>query len=208
MGKTTGKINKNEPTSTRKEQAMKTKENLYNTAIDLFNKQGYDKTTVEDIVNNAGTATGTFYLYFRTKRDIILQTVAKYDLFFDEAYEKAKEHDSFAKQLACFYHYDYVKLQETGKEILKALYWNSLQEESDIVNNPNRPLYGYIENMVNLGISTGELPSEHSCEYYVRQIIITALGIDCYWCTTPNNVDILEFANERIVTLIKGLCNS
>ena len=38
---------------------------LYNTAFELFTTKGLAKTTISDIVENAGVAKGTFYLYFK-----------------------------------------------------------------------------------------------------------------------------------------------
>ncbi|MFA9376461.1 MAG: TetR/AcrR family transcriptional regulator [Lachnotalea sp.] len=46
------------------------KDSLLNTAFDLFISQGINKTTISDIVQNAGVAKGTFYLYFKDKYDI------------------------------------------------------------------------------------------------------------------------------------------
>ena len=46
------------------------KEALLNTAFDLFTTKGIHKTSISDIVNNAGVAKGTFYLYFTDKYDI------------------------------------------------------------------------------------------------------------------------------------------
>ncbi|OYP46814.1 TetR family transcriptional regulator [Lachnotalea glycerini] len=46
------------------------KDSLLNTAFDLFITQGINKTTISDIVKNAGVAKGTFYLYFKDKYDI------------------------------------------------------------------------------------------------------------------------------------------
>ena len=43
---------------------------LYNTAFELFTTKGISKTTISDIVDKAGVAKGTFYLYFRDKLDI------------------------------------------------------------------------------------------------------------------------------------------
>ncbi|PJB44213.1 MAG: TetR/AcrR family transcriptional regulator [Deltaproteobacteria bacterium CG_4_9_14_3_um_filter_63_12] len=39
-------------------------------AAELFAERGYHKTTIDDIVQRAGVARGTFYLYFRDKRSI------------------------------------------------------------------------------------------------------------------------------------------
>ena len=38
---------------------------LLNTAYHLFTEKGFQKTSISDIVNEAGVAKGTFYLYFK-----------------------------------------------------------------------------------------------------------------------------------------------
>ncbi len=43
---------------------------LLKTAFDLFTEKGFTKTTISDIVNRAGMAKGTFYLYFKDKYDL------------------------------------------------------------------------------------------------------------------------------------------
>jgi len=46
------------------------KEALLNTAFELFMSKGIHKTSISDIVEKAGVAKGTFYLYFTDKYDI------------------------------------------------------------------------------------------------------------------------------------------
>ena len=43
---------------------------LFATAFELFHEKGFARTTISDIVNRAGLAKGTFYLYFKDKYDI------------------------------------------------------------------------------------------------------------------------------------------
>lgn len=43
---------------------------LLNTAFHLFSTKGMQKTSISDIVEEAGVAKGTFYLYFQDKSDI------------------------------------------------------------------------------------------------------------------------------------------
>jgi Transcriptional regulator len=50
---------------------------LLNTAFDLFIRQGINKTTIAEIVEQAGVAKGTFYLYFKDKYDIRNKLIAK-----------------------------------------------------------------------------------------------------------------------------------
>ena len=52
------------------------KDALLNTAFELFTSQGINKTTINNIVEAAGVAKGTFYLYFRDKYDIRNKLIA------------------------------------------------------------------------------------------------------------------------------------
>jgi len=49
---------------------------LLKTAFEFFTTKGFSKTSIADIVNNAGVAKGTFYLYFKDKYDIRNKLVA------------------------------------------------------------------------------------------------------------------------------------
>lgn len=52
------------------------KEALFSTAFELFTSKGFSKTSIADIVDNAGVAKGTFYLYFKDKYDIRNKLIA------------------------------------------------------------------------------------------------------------------------------------
>ena len=52
------------------ENKLEKEKRLLTTAFELFNSQGFSKTSIADIVRDAGVAKGTFYLYFKDKYDI------------------------------------------------------------------------------------------------------------------------------------------
>ena len=60
---------------------------LLQTSFELFTEKGFTKTTISDIVNRAGLAKGTFYLYFKDKYDIKNKLTAfkTHELFEKEA---------------------------------------------------------------------------------------------------------------------------
>jgi AcrR family transcriptional regulator len=63
-------------------------ENLLNTSFELFTSQGINKTSISDIVEKAGVAKGTFYLYFKDKYDIRNRLIAhKSSQLFMQAYD-------------------------------------------------------------------------------------------------------------------------
>ena len=67
-------------------------ENLLNASFELFTSQGINKTSIQDIVNKAEVAKGTFYLYFKDKYDIRNRLIAhKSSQLFMPAYEALEQ---------------------------------------------------------------------------------------------------------------------
>ena len=62
-------------------------DSLLNTSFELFTSKGINKTSISDIVEKAGVAKGTFYLYFKDKYDIRNRLIAhKSSQLFARAY--------------------------------------------------------------------------------------------------------------------------
>ena len=70
-----------------KKNTRNTKGKIISAAWKLFYENGYDETTVEDIIFASGTSRGSFYHYFDGK-DALRGTLA---YVFDEKYEKLRE---------------------------------------------------------------------------------------------------------------------
>jgi len=60
-----------------KKKNSSTIEKLIYVAQQEFAKKGFVNTTVEDITQKAGVAKGTYYLYFKTKEDVIKYMIKK-----------------------------------------------------------------------------------------------------------------------------------
>ncbi|MDH6119341.1 AcrR family transcriptional regulator [Kitasatospora sp. GAS204A] len=55
----------------RERNKQRVRERLYTAAVDLFVAKGYEHTSIEDIVERADVARGTFFNYFQRKEDLI-----------------------------------------------------------------------------------------------------------------------------------------
>lgn len=77
----------------KKEMIEKDKEKrLLKTAFDLFTEKGIKNTSIQEIVDNANVAKGTFYLYFKDKyeiRDILI--AKKSHQLFKEALQELRK---------------------------------------------------------------------------------------------------------------------
>lgn len=75
---------------------------LLETAFHLFTRKGFAKTTISDIVQQAGLAKGTFYLYFKDKYDLRDKLIIyKANQLFDDAHRAIEKADvnSFEDEL-------------------------------------------------------------------------------------------------------------
>lgn len=105
------------------------RESLFNTAFRLFTTKGLSKTSISDIVSEAGVAKGTFYLYFKDKYDIRNKLVShKTGLLFFDAHEALLKTDltGFEEQLAFIVDYILNRLEQDHSLLLfisKNLSW-------------------------------------------------------------------------------------
>jgi AcrR family transcriptional regulator len=71
----------------RERKKQKTRWSIQEQALRLFQEQGYDKTTVDQIAEAAEISPSTFFRYFKTKEDVVLQD--EYDPIMERLYVAA-----------------------------------------------------------------------------------------------------------------------
>ena len=52
----------------------RTKRKIFQTAVELFAKKGYENTGIEEITAVAGFAKGSLYYHFKSKQDLLDET--------------------------------------------------------------------------------------------------------------------------------------
>lgn len=72
---------------------------IMQSALELFSKNGYHNTTIQDIANEAGIAKGGIYSYFESKEELLLSVVTEYyDKLFSNIAEAAGRHAAQRKE--------------------------------------------------------------------------------------------------------------
>jgi AcrR family transcriptional regulator len=59
--------------STRERQREDTRQRIYDSAMEIFRRDGFEAARVDDVARAAGVSHGTFYFHFATKDEVLIQ---------------------------------------------------------------------------------------------------------------------------------------
>lgn len=179
-----------------KKNTRNTKGKIITAAWDLFYEQGYEDTTIEEIIDKSGTSKGSFYHYFEGK-DALLGSLS---YIFDEEYEKLiNEMDdamnSFDKLL-----YLNAKLfamieERIDLDLLTRLYSTQLvtKGEKHLLDN-KRLYYKLLRNIVTEGQKKGELSSDMSVNEIVKIYAMCERSLLYDWCLCNGDYSLKNYA--------------
>lgn len=68
----------------KQKRSIEKKNKIVDAAYRIFNDKGYHNTTTAEIAKEAGIATGSFYAYFKDKKDIFTEALLKYNKTFQD----------------------------------------------------------------------------------------------------------------------------
>src|SRR5215210_8804340 len=88
------------PAHPKQPRSKQTKEKIIQSAIQLFEERGYEKTTSNDIAAEAGVSVGSFYVYFTDKRQLLLTIFDRLaDEMFKNIFDNVKAEHLFDSDL-------------------------------------------------------------------------------------------------------------
>ncbi|MGB8495065.1 MAG: TetR/AcrR family transcriptional regulator [Candidatus Acidiferrum sp.] len=147
------------PSNRRERRSIELRERIFSAALDLFAKQGFAETTVEDITNAADVGKGTFFNYFPSKDHILLafaeMQLAKLRLAVEEARRTSQPMPQFMRSLAALMTQEPVRNPDIIRVLLLAFLSNSQVREA-MLDLQARVLAFHTE-MIQLGQGRGEI---------------------------------------------------
>lgn len=183
----------------RKLQAQATYEKIYNTAMSLVEKKGFNNITVKEICEKAGVAVGTFYNYFNSKDDILYEIFNKADNFFLHTVANRIEGENAKEKIINFFiHYaEYCKRDKFDQ--LKQIYNTS----NPMFIKKGRYMQEVLKKVVEEGIERGEICTDMSPDEVVRFLFIALRGVIFDWCLHDGGYDLTQFAKDYTERLLK-----
>ena len=184
-----------------------TKGKIITAAWDLFYEQGYDVTTVEEIIEKSGTSKGSFYHYFEGK-DALLGSLS---YIFDEEYAALQntltdDMTSFDKLLYLNRKLFSMIESRIDIDLLTRLYSTQLvtKGEKHLLDN-KRLYYKLLRKIVSDGQKKGELNQNMSVNEIVKLYAMCERSLLYDWCLCNGDYSLKSYAKTAMPMLLSAI---
>lgn len=190
-----------------RKNARNTKGRIISAAWRLFYEQGYENTTVEDIVYESGTSKGSFYHYFESK-DTLMGTLSD---VFDEKYEELErtmppDMDAVEK-LRYLNHELYAMIEErVSLDLLARLLSTQLFAKGDKrLLDHDRLYFRLLRQTVAEGQRQGVLRTDLTGNEIVKAYAMWERSQLYDWCLCGGEYSLVAYADRMTPMFLRGL---
>ena len=189
-----------------KKDSRNTKMKIVNAAWELFYKNGYDSTTVEDVVDESGTSRGSFYHYFSGKDDLL----GSLSMIFDEKYEELRETlpeaMPAAQKLITLSHELFAMIDNSVSiELLARLLSAQLvtHGEKHLLDR-SRTYFKLLNQVIRCGQERGELRDDMTVNEIVKAYAMFERALMYDWCLSGGEYALSKYADQMIPIFLAG----
>jgi AcrR family transcriptional regulator len=183
-----------------------TKGRIVSAAWKLFYEQGYENTTVEDIIFESGTSKGSFYHYFEGK-DALLGSLS---MIFDEKYEELRgtmDPALDAAEALLYLNRELFAMIENSvsMELLARLLSSQLvtRGERHLLDR-NRTYFRLLHQIVKGGQERGELRGDIPAGEIVSAYAMFERALLYDWCLNNGAYALTKYAASMLPMLLEG----
>jgi len=194
----------------QKKNSRNTKGKIVSAAWKLFYQQGYDDTTIDEIIEESQTSRGSFYHYFEGK-DALLSSLS---YLFDEKYKELQDElknisTSFEKLMFLNAElFDYIE-NNVSLDLLARLYSSQLitKGEKHLLDH-NRLYYKLLRNIVLEGQQSGELTCKATANEIVKTYALCERALLYDWCICNGEYSLKNYAESKMPMFMMGYKNN
>lgn len=179
-----------------------TKGRIVSAAWKLFYEQGYDNTTVEDIIFESETSKGSFYHYFEGK-DALLGSLS---MIFDEKYEELRQEmdpDMHAVDKLIYMNHElFTMIDNTvSVELLARLFSTQLTTKGEKhLLSRDRTYFKLLHQVVRQGLERHELRGDLTANEIINDYAMFERGLMYDWCLSDGDYALARHA-ERLMPM-------
>ena len=177
-----------------------TRGRIINAAWELFYEQGYEDTTIEEIIERSGTSKGSFYHYFEGK-DALLGSLS---FLFDEKYAELKE--TIDPKMHAFDKLMYLNRElfrmiedRVSMDLLARLISTQLvtHGEKHLLDH-KRMYYRLLRTIIADGQAKGEIRAEFSVNDVVKTYALLERALMYDWCLCGGEYSLAVYSQRML----------
>ena len=192
----------------KKKNDRNTKGKIVSAAWQLFYQQGYDDTTIDEIVEASGTSRGSFYHYFTSKDDLLTSLSYLFDEKYEELMETMDPALSPLDKLVYMNQELFMMIENTvSVSLLSQLFASQLVTKGERhLLEPSRTYYKLLRQITREGQQKGIFRDELSINDITKAYAVFERGLMYDWCLCNGNYSLCQYSSMMLPPFLKGFC--
>lgn len=191
----------------RQIRAVETRNKIIEAAKVLIAKKGFDATSIDDIVKEAGVSTGSFYTYFKKKEDVV-EELNRTDFYRLAEIVNGMQDKDILERLRYYCRNFLGDIEKTGIEICRQWVRNNLSPADMLFDGGKMTKYKYdyraMQSVLEEAVKRGELRDDLPVDDLALLINAQLYGLMVAWCMTDSEVMGSEKTDVLCDTVIKA----
>ncbi|MDD6808179.1 MAG: TetR/AcrR family transcriptional regulator [Oscillospiraceae bacterium] len=192
-----------------KKNQRNTKSKIVSAAWKLFYEQGFEYTTVDEIISESKTSKGSFYHYFSGKDELL----GSLSYLFDEKYEEItpellKNSSSFQKLIFMNEKLFSMIEDSISIDLLARMYSSQLTTKGEKqLLDYSRSYFKLLREVVSEGQKNGEIRNDLSTNEIVKIYALIERGLLYDWCICNGDYPLGSYSQKTLPNLLAFIKN-
>ena len=181
-----------------------TKGKIISAAWKLFYEQGYDETTIDEIILESGTSKGSFYHYFEGKDALLGSLSYLFDEMFEELQGKLEEQGDCIERLLYLNQELFGMIENSiSLELLARLLSTQLvtRGEKHLLDR-NRLYYRLLRKIILEGQDSGQIRTDRSVNELVKLYAVEERALMYDWCICNGEYSLKSYSASVMAMLL------
>ena len=179
-------------------------------SIDLFDKKGFSKTSIQDIVDSIGVTKGTFYYYFKSKQELLMDIHLIYikDLLKEQEIILKDEYISCKDKMNKLIYLIIKDIREHGKSarVFNREVRHLDEQQLKLVNSYRKEFRFKLQKLIEEGIAKGEFRDDLRHDIVIFGIL-GMVNRSYNWYNPDGEVSEEELVSIYMELILNGIKN-
>lgn len=188
-------------------QKKRTKDKIMTAAWKLFLSQGYEDTTISQIIAASATSRSAFYHHFHGKEDLLFAIAYAYDTIYDVWYHNCNHELHAIDKLIQFNKFVMENLEDSSyADLYPSIYGLQVMTSAPRhILDQDRRYYKILRTLIKEGQEKGEVDMTHSYAELTDIIANMQIGLTYSWCLQQQRFSLIDYGQRLLNPFLETL---